>query len=389
MSSLTRIGKFGALLIAVSTTLGVAAQEAQPRANRGRLRNQGGVPLKKAGRPNAGDPLARKANDREKNVGEPALGTYHYTFKLRSFDGTILAASYFPSKLGSSAPVVMLIHEAGRSAKDFEDSVSDLKGKGLAEHLQDEGYAVLTMDLRGQGLNPRRTRTPEDREAMAEDLQAAYQFLLDRHNRGDFNVAKLGVLGVGEGANLVAAWAYQPGAAVSTEGRASDVNALVLVSPMPEGSGYVLDHVLAPLALRVPLFLLAGAKDVASKDAVESTRKNVERGRLNKIEFFPSSLHGYKLLRLEPKIAAGLSRFLETNLKLRPTEWEPRYNQIPVAYSDIVTVRHKPAPKPSGTLRDEAKAKKADEKPKAEDEKKADDEKPKADDEKPKADDSR
>ncbi|APW61791.1 alpha/beta hydrolase [Paludisphaera borealis] len=373
MPSLKRIGKFGALLIALSATLAVAAQEPQPRprANRGRLRNQGGVPLKKAARPEAADPLAPKAADAPAKEKEGLTkGTYHYTFKLRSFDGTQLAASYYPSKLGSSAPVVMLIHEASRSSKDFEDPVTELKGQGLAEHLQDQSYAVLTMDLRGQGLNPRRARNAEDREAMAEDLQAAYQFLLDRHNRGDLNVGKLGVLGVGAGANLAAAWAYQPGAAVSTEGRPSDVNALILVSPMPDGAGYVLDHVLAPLALRIPLFVLAGAKDNASKDAVESARKSVERARLNKIELFPSSLHGYKLLRLEPKVTAALSRFLETNLKLRPSEWEPRYNQIPVAYSDIQTTRHKAPLKPSESQRDEDKAK------------------PKADDAKPKADDA-
>ncbi|MDR3619567.1 MAG: alpha/beta hydrolase [Paludisphaera borealis] len=385
MPSLKRIGKFGALLIALSATLAVAAQEAQPkpkaRATRGRVRNQGGVPLKQAARPEAADPLAAKADAPAKDKEKDGLtkGTYHYTFKLRSFDGTQLAASYYPSKLGSSAPVVMLIHEASRSSKDFEDPVTELKGQGLAEHLQDQSYAVLTMDLRGQGLNPRRARNAEDREAMAEDLQAAYQFLLDRHNRGDLNVGKLGVLGVGAGANLAAAWAYQPGAAVSTEGRPSDVNALILVSPMPDGAGYVLDHVLAPLALRIPLFVLAGAKDNASKDAVESARKSVERARLNKIELFPSSLHGYKLLRLEPKVTAALSRFLETNLKLRPSEWEPRYNQIPVAYSDIQTTRHKAPLKPSDSQRDEDKAK-----AKA----KADDAKPKADDAKPKADDA-
>jgi alpha-beta hydrolase superfamily lysophospholipase len=394
MPKLKRIGKFGALLAALSATLAVAAQEASPqpqpkaRATRGRLRNQGGVPLKKA-RPEAADPLAAKAADapaKEKAKGEGDGGTYHYKFRLQSFDGTPLAASYYPSKLGLGAPAVILVHEAGRSSKDFEDAVTELKGLGLAEHLQEQGYAVLAMDLRGQGLNPRRARTAEDDEAMAEDLQAAYQFLLDRHNRGDLNVGKLGVLGVGSGGNLAAAWAYQPGAAVSTEGRPSDVNALILVSPMPDGGGYVLDHVLAPLALRVPLFLLSGSKDNASKDAVESARKAVERARLNKIELFPSSLHGYKLLRLEPKVTAAISRFLETNLKLRPVEWEPRYNQIPVAYSDIQTVRHKPAARPSRDAAEKAQEKaKADaEKAKADEEPDADAEKARAD-EKPKA----
>ena len=40
---------------------------------------------------------------------------------------------------------------------------------------------------------------------MVDDLQAAYQFLVDRHNRGKLNLAKFGVLALGEGANLAAA----------------------------------------------------------------------------------------------------------------------------------------------------------------------------------------
>ena len=65
----------------------------------------------------------------------------------------------------------------------------------------------------------------------AEDLQAAYYFLVDRHNRGDLNLAKLGVVALGDGANLAAAWAYQPGAAITTDGRPSDLSALAMISP--------------------------------------------------------------------------------------------------------------------------------------------------------------
>jgi dienelactone hydrolase len=250
----------------------------------------------------------------------------------------------------------MLVHEASRSRKDFEEPVADLKGQGLAEYLQQEGYAVFSMDLRGQGQNPRRPLTANDRSLLVEDLQAAYVFLLDRHNRGDFNVAKLGVIAMGEGANLAVAWAYQPGAAISTEGRPSDLNALLLISPYPEGSGYVLGHVVASLAPRVPLALLAGAKDNASKDAVEAVRRIVERARLNKVELFPSSLHGFRLLRLEPKVTTTITRFLESTVKLRPTEWEPRYNLIPIAVSDILTARHtKTQEKPGIPKKDQAK----------------------------------
>ena len=337
-------------------TVSIVAAQAQPGQNRGRIRNQGGAPLKKA-RPEAGDPLAKADGADAKGKAKAAgAATYHYTFKLHSFDGSPLAASFYPSKLGSTAPVVMLVHEANRSRKDFEEAVTELKGLGLAEHLQEEGYAVFSMDLRGQGQNPRRVLSASDRPLLAEDLQAAYVFLLDRHNRGDFNVAKLGMIAVGEGANLAVAWAYQPGAAVSTEGRPSDLNALVLISPYPAGFGYVLGHILPSLAPRIPLALLAGSKDNASKDAVESVRRLVERARLNKVELFPSSLHGYKLMRLEPKVTPAIMRFLEPTIKLRPIDWEPRYNLIPVTVSEIQTVRHTQTPEKPAAKKGQAKA---------------------------------
>ena len=336
-------------LTVVLALIGMAlAQAPRPgRAARGQVRNQGGVPLRKA-RPEAADPLAKVAA----LPARPAPGTFHYTLRLRSFDGTPLATTYYPSKLGSSAPVVMLVHETGRSRKDFEDAVLDLKGQGLAEHLQGLGYAVFSMDLRGQGQNPRGQR--HETQQQVEDLQAGYFFLVDRHNRGDLNLAKLGVIALGDGANLVAAWAFQPGAAVTTEGRPSDLSALVLISPRPEGFGYVLGHVLASLAPRVPLLLLAGDRDIPSKDAVQSVQKSVERTRLNKVELFPSSLHGYKLLRLEPKLTAAIFSFLETTLKNRPVDWEPEYNLTPVTFSEPQMVLN---PKPSESRKDQSKTK--------------------------------
>jgi len=333
-------GKALTAVVASLVTVSIVAAQAQPGQNRGRIRNQGGAPLKKV-RPEAGDPLTKADGADPKGKAKAvAAGTYHYTFKLHSFDGSPLAASFYPSKLGSSAPVVMLVHEANRSRKDFEEPVAELKGQGLAEHLQEEGYAVFSMDLRGQGQNPRRALSASNRSLLAEDLQAAYVFLLDRHNRGDLNVAKFGMIAVGEGANLAVAWAYQPGAAVSTEGRPSDLNALVLISPYPAGSGYVLGHILPSLAPRTPLALLAGSKDNASKNAVEFVRRRVERARLNKVELFPSSLHGYKLMRLEPEVTPAIIRFLEPTIKLRPIDWEPRYNLTPVTVSESQTVRH-------------------------------------------------
>jgi len=199
-----RFWKLWAVLATVLTTVGVAMAQGQrpKRAARGAGRDQGGVPVQKA-RPAAGDALAKAAG-----AAKLASGNFHYTFRLRGFDGIPLAASYYPSKLGSSAPVVMLIHEMGRSRKDFEDPVHELKGQGLAEHLQGLGYAVFSMDLRGQGQNPRKTLSSNERPRVLGDLQAGYFFLVDRHNRGDFNLAKLGVIALGDSSNVAAAWAY-------------------------------------------------------------------------------------------------------------------------------------------------------------------------------------
>jgi hypothetical protein len=114
----------------------------------------------------------------------------------------------------------------------------------------------------------------------------------------------------------------------------------VLISPQPQGFGYVLQHVLTSLAPRIPLLLLAGERDNPAKDAVQSVTQMVQRARLNKVELFPSPLHGFKLLRLEPKVTSVLTHFLDTTLKNRPVEWEPEYNLTPVTFADIQMVHN-------------------------------------------------
>ena len=115
----------------------------------------------------------------------------------------------------------------------------------------------------------------------------------------------------------------------------------------------MLGHVVASLAPRVPLLLLAGSRDAPSKDAVQSVQQVVQRARVNKVELFPSSLHGYKFLRLEPKITSAVFQFLDTSLKNRPIEWEPQYNLTPVTFSDPQMVLNT---RPSDSRKDQSKA---------------------------------
>ena len=266
----------------------------------------------------------------------PELGTYHYRFKVAAGGSDSLAAAYYPSKLANAAPAVILVHERDHSFKDFEESLADLKGASLAEHLQKGGYAVMAIDLHGHGGNGRRPLTPRDWVATPGDVELAYRAMVDRHNRGELNLAKLGVIALGEGANIAAAWAAG-GGGVSSEGRAGDLGALVVISPMGDAAsqGLRAAPTLTTLAARVPLCLMVGERDTASFELVDSIKPIVKRYRLNQVETFPAALHAYQLLRLEPNLTGSIMKFLDTTIKIKTDEWEGRYLLDPVRFTDI------------------------------------------------------
>jgi alpha-beta hydrolase superfamily lysophospholipase len=348
---LARAGAVVAVMALVAALPALQAQQqARPKAaapndkkdkaakRPGGLRVPVGAPPKKVGR--RVDAVANATN------ADPT--TAIVKFQLGTDNGDFLAASYYPtSRLdAATAPVVLLVHDKGRSSQDFEEPNKNLEGKSLAEKLRQEGYAVLLLDLRGHGLNPRPTKelTAKDWQVMTADLHAAYLFLLDRHNRRELNLAKFGVLGLGAGANLLAHWAAEPDAAVAaappnSDPRPTDLAAMVLVSPLAEASGMKLDVDLPLFAYRLPVILEAGENEPASSAAAKAVQKVVERNRQSKILLVPGSgLRSEVLLRLDAKAVEPLLKFLDATVKLRRDEWEGRFNLDPVAYRDVKLV---------------------------------------------------
>ena len=89
------------------------------------------------------------------------------------------------------------------------------------------------------------------------------------------------------------------------------------------------------LAARVPIDLLVGERDAPSFELVDAVRPIVKRYRANQVETFPSALHAYQLLRLEPGLVGSVVKFLDGTVKAKVDEWEGRYLLDPVRFSEI------------------------------------------------------
>ncbi len=344
------------------------AKPSRAKAKRGGLK----IPAAPAAAPKdapAAKGAARKAAEPLMDPGKADDWPFHLKFKLSGFDGPSMNAVYYPARAGATAPVVLLVHEKGGLAKDFQDPIDALKGQGLADALQNKGYAVMLIDLRGGGAAGAGAGAGGTAAREKDgDLQQVYRFLIGCHNNLELNLAKFAAVALGDGANLAARWAQSPDGAISSEGRVSDLGALVMVSPMAGAVGTPrLEATLAALAPRLPLLLMAGEKDAASKDVIKASRPLVERQRTSKVVTYPTALHGSRMLRFEPEASEAILKFLDDTIKSRKDEWEPRYNLEPAQYSEPTVVAGKDAGrKPAKKAADDNNAKPAPKVPPAE-----------------------
>ena len=77
------------------------------------------------------------------------------------------------------------------------------------------------------------------------------------------------------------------------------------------------------------MLLIAGERDT---DVAQAAQKTVERNRLGKVAYLETRLQGDVLIRLEPKVAETLLKFLEEPVKFRGNAtWVPRYLMTPDA----------------------------------------------------------
>ena len=107
------------------------------------------------------------------------------TVDLKSADGTLLKATYFPA--ANSGPGVLLFHQSNRTRQSWE---------GVARQLSAFGINVLTVDSRGHGESGGNSKDAE--KWWPEDLEPAFKYLVSQPgvNRDVIGAGGAGVQGV-------------------------------------------------------------------------------------------------------------------------------------------------------------------------------------------------
>lgn len=283
---------------------------------------------------------------------------------LTTNDGWRIACTYWEAVGGKESPVVILLHSRDGNQLVWKN--------GLAERLQQEGYAVLAVDLRKHGESKRaggvvvengtgtksKTKIPkkvataaagdlkkDDYERMVtEDLAAVKKFLYDEHQAQRLNMRKTAIVAADMTCPLAADFALKdwlkpphndaPTLAASTP-RGQDVRALVFLSP--DVSAANLRTGQAVLQLRNPVWGVAflicnGSKDTLDRGTSEDIYKQVAGIASNESRVYhktyDTKFRGTDLLGKKLQVEEHILAFLEKHLKQLPDTWQNRKSRL-------------------------------------------------------------
>ena len=88
---------------------------------------------------------------------------------LKSADGTLLRATYFPA--AKPGPAVLLFHQSNRTRTSWDDVARQLAGAGIN---------TLAVDTRGYGESSGTRRDASQPQKQQADMEAAFQFLVSQ-----------------------------------------------------------------------------------------------------------------------------------------------------------------------------------------------------------------
>lgn len=254
-------------------------------------------------------------------------------------DGIKIKATYFPGVGGEKKQIVpvILIHDIAGQRGDFH---------ALAVYLQSLGHTSIAPDLRGRGESkvPKTatggttTLDPDDYnrpmlESMTRDIKACKSYLLDKHIKGELNIAKLCVIGAEFGATLAIRFVaddWMPERINPLYRERNDVKGLVLLSPQGPFKAVGYREFLAQIPPQVAVFVVAGADDTKSAAEAKKIHKQLlpqHSGKGDQADLFfeepPTNLSGTQLLGRTFNIKEMIGTFIEKRLAPK-VEWEAR-----------------------------------------------------------------
>jgi len=276
---------------------------------------------------------------------------------LRAVDGHPLTITYYPvsSKAGNrqDSPVVVLLHGSDQKGRILWDKSAPARGEemNLAQSLNKDGYAVVTVDLRKFGdskvAGDMANIRPDDWEKMSSsDMFAVKQFLYDRHQEKQLNMNKMAIIAAGPTApvalNFAAADLAMPphdDAPVfeNKTPRGQDVRAIVLLSP--EMSAGKLTSNRALNVLRVPaagiaMLVVVGAQDTADKGNAKKVFELMDKAQAKnekRVYMVSPQLRDRELGligKAPDQVEVPIRNFLNKHVKEYPSAWRDRKNKV-------------------------------------------------------------
>ena len=251
-------------------------------------------------------------------------------------DGINLTATYYESERAKLAVPVLMLHAFEGSRVDYHD---------VALQLQKDGYAVLVPDLRGHGKSVRQgDRTldydkfrPADITAMARDLEACKNFLIQENNREKLNIDALTIVAAEQSCLLAVNytaldWSFPPLPGGHKQGQ--DVKALVLLSPPWQFKSLNMIQALNHRSLQssVAVYVIVGDRNRTAQADAKKIMQQLDKGRRSDMEpnaillEVNTTLQGTKMLNLPGLDLTNkyVAKFIDIYARERNFPWKER-----------------------------------------------------------------
>lgn len=270
-------------------------------------------------------------------------------------DGRQIHITYFPAVSSSggteNSAVVILLHGKNGDRLVWEQKGGGQTGKSFAVALQDQGYAVISVDLRKHGESKTEQDEdgmlkPNDYRAMLGDLEGVKKFLFDEHMAKRLNMNKTAIIAADDTAPVAAAYAqfdwqkrpYDDAPVTSPAARTPrgrDIRALVLLSPSQTAGSL---NVMAPLKfLRDPriamsMLIVYGTQDSDDRGTSKQVERLMASNPKNKdriqLKEYPVKFRGTDLTAKKIRVEGPIIAFLDKHLKQLDSEWRDRRSGI-------------------------------------------------------------